>query len=216
MDETAALRIECVLCEAHAELFCSASGRRFYRCGRCLAVFLAPECRVSLERERERYLLHRNDIGNVGYLEFLSPLVRAVERSFSAGQSGLDFGSGPVPVLSQLLKEKGYALEQYDPFFCDRPQALEKKYDFIVCCEVAEHFYAPAKEFERLRSLLNDGGVLFCMTELYCEGTDFGSWYYKNDMTHVTFYHRDTLAWIKSRFGFSQLEIEGRLQILTA
>ena len=99
----------------------------------------------------------------------------------------------------------------YDPFFNDNQESLKQAYDYIACSEVIEHFGSPAKEFFLLRSRLKPGGALFCLTRLYEEGIDFSAWFYKNDPTHRFFYSRQALEWIKVKFDFSSLEIEGRL-----
>ncbi len=174
-------------------------------------MFMDPACYVSRENEKKRYEEHNNNVEDPGYQKFVGPIVSKVRENFGKGRKGLDFGSGTGPVIARLLREKGYDIELYDPFFCDNPGALEKKYDFIVCCEVIEHFHFPAKEFRLLKSLLKPGGMLFCMTDIYSEKTDFKKWYYKNDPTHVFFYHQNTLDRIKSQLGFSALRIDGRV-----
>lgn len=49
------------------------------------------------------------------------------------------------------------------------------------------------------------------MTELYHVGIDFEQWRYKNDPTHVFFYHEKALAWIVTHMSFSKLDINQRL-----
>ena len=88
---------------------------------------------------------------------------------------------------------------------------MDEKYDYIACCEVIEHFYDPKKEFALLKKLLLKRGRLYCMTEIYDQNIDFGSWYYKNDPTHVFIYHKRTIDWINTEFSFSDVNINGRL-----
>jgi len=199
----------CPLCHGAAELFCAPAEKTYYRCGQCTGVFLDPACYVSREAEKRRYEEHNNNVEDPRYQKFVAPIVSLVVERFGAGHAGLDFGAGTGPVIAKLLREKGYDIALYDPFFWDDPVALEKTYDFIVCCEVIEHFRFPAKEFRLLKSLLNPGGILFCMTNLYSEKTDFKKWYYKNDPTHVFFYHQNTIVRIKSLMGFSSVENAG-------
>ncbi len=201
----------CTLCRSNAELFYEMPGRVYYHCGKCSAIFLSPECYVSKEAEEKRYQKHENNISEPGYRKFVEPMVLKIQEKFGPEHQGLDFGSGPGPIITKLLRDRGYSLELYDPFFCNTPAVLEKKYDFIACCEVIEHFHHPEKEFRLLRSLLKPQGVLFCMTALYNEVIDFKTWHYKDDPTHVIYYHTNTLFWIKSQFGFSALETKERL-----
>jgi len=201
----------CRLCRGRSELFFEMPDKKYYRCGGCSAIFLDPRRHLSKEDEKRRYEEHNNNVEDPGYQKFVEPLVLKIQENFGKEHQGLDFGAGPGPVVAKLLRGKGYSIELYDPFFWNEPQLLEKKYDFIVCCEVIEHFYFPEKEFRLLRSLLKSGGMLFCQTDLYSEKTDFKSWYYRNDSTHVFFYHQNTLAWIKTLFDFEFMENDGRL-----
>ncbi len=202
---------QCPLCGGAAALFFEVSDKTYHRCGRCLGIFLNRAYLVSPEAEKRRYEEHNNDIHDPRYQEFVGPIVMKVQERFTREHRGLDYGAGTGPVAAKLLRDKGYSIELYDPFFWKNPEALSAQYDFIVCCEVIEHFHFPAKEFKRLRSLLKTGGALFCQTELYSEKTDFEKWHYKNDPTHVFFYQENTLNWIKTGFGFSALEIDGRI-----
>ncbi len=211
MKSTVHLSAKCPLCGKGAELIFEMKDKTYYRCGQCGGVFLDQACFVSKEAEKRRYEEHNNNVDDPGYQKFVEPIVSRIQEKFGKEHQGLDFGAGTGPVVAKLLREKGYSIELYDPYFCDNPKVLEKEYDFIVCCEVVEHFHFPAKEFRLLCSLLKPGGVLFCQTDLYSEETDFKNWYYRNDQTHVFFYHANTLLWIKSKYGFSALEINGRL-----
>jgi 2-polyprenyl-3-methyl-5-hydroxy-6-metoxy-1,4-benzoquinol methylase len=46
------------------------------------------------------------------------------------------------------LEDDGYKIKQFDPFFHNDIAVLRRSYDYIVCCEVIEHFHSPSKEFE--------------------------------------------------------------------
>ncbi len=172
---------------------------------------MAPKLRLNAAREKARYETHNNDVNDPGYRKFVEPIVSAVLSDFSPAHSGLDFGAGPGPVISSLLHEKDYKIVQYDPFFANNPELLLQKYDYIVCCEVIEHFYHPADEFRRLCNLLVEGGRLFCMTMLYDDQIDFAKWFYKNDETHVFFYRAQTMTWIEKQLDFCALKISNRL-----
>ena len=172
---------------------------------------LDPQSQLSPELEKQRYLLHNNDAADPGYQKFVQPIVDAVKMNFNSKHQGLDFGSGSESVVAKLLGDSGYSLSLYDPFFHNEQKLLKKTYDYIVCCEVMEHFVDPKNEFTLLRSLLQENGKLFCMTSIYNEEIDFKNWYYKNDLTHRFFYHKNSLAWIKSAHNFSALKIKDNL-----
>lgn len=197
----------CPLCQSESSWF----HERFHACEVCGGIFLRPELRLSPELEKAEYLTHENDVTDPRYQKFVSPIVEAVSRTYDSEHLGLDFGCGTGPVISELLSQQGYKICRYDPFFAHEPALLEKKYDYIACCEVVEHFFFPDKEFALLRNLLRPGGTLFIMTLLYEPRIDFNKWFYIKDDTHVFLYRDKTFAWIKDRFSFTQLDIGGRL-----
>mgnify|MGYP001047536504 CR=1 FL=1 len=151
---------------------------------------------LSPEEEYQKYTEHNNDVDDPGYRNFVKPLVDLISSRHDKATIGLDFGAGPGPVISKMLGERGYHLNLYDPFFHPDTQVLQRTYDYIVCCEVAEHFYNPYESFKLLSSLLSSDGTLYCRTTLIPEVMEFSRWHYKNDKTHVFFYDRRTIAWI--------------------
>jgi len=195
---------------------CHSQSRTFYRelffiCSQCRGIFRSKDDFPTPTKEKARYELHQNDIQDQGYKDFVSPLIKAVLTNQKPENSGLDFGSGSEAVLSEIIKGYGYNVKAYDPFFRNTQEFLNNSYDYVICCEVIEHFHNPGKEFELLKRLLKPSGSLYCMTHIYDESIDFSCWYYKNDFTHVFFYQKDTLEWIRANFGFREIVILDRL-----
>lgn len=199
---------KCPLCGTAGVLFSEANGKKYYNCSLCKSIFMAKEHYLTAQEEKERYKEHNNDVDDPRYQNFVAPLVKAVQSDFGPDDIGLDFGCGTGPVISKLLKDDGYEVNLYDPYFANYPENLKLKYDYIVCCEVMEHFYYPYKEFHRLHSLLKVEGAIFFKTSIYSDDFDFDTWFYKDDPTHVFFYQEKTLKWIKEYFQFSDLIIE--------
>jgi len=164
--------------------------------------------------ETHRYKEHNNDVSDIRYQKFVSPITTYVLANFKPNQSGLDFGSGTAPVISKVLQDNGYNIHQFDPFFSNKVELLKGTYDYIVSCEVIEHFHKPDVEFDLLYKILKSGGALICMTLLYDENIDFKNWHYKNDPTHVFIYHQETIKFIADHYGFTNFEISNRLIIL--
>lgn len=172
-----------------------------------------PESRLSLEEEKRRYLQHNNDVNDIRYQNFVKPIVNFVIEHFEPVTIGLDFGCGTGPVISKLLCDRAYKTALFDPFFYPDHELLKTQYDYIICCEVMEHFRTPATEFNILRSLLKPEGALICMTELWSEDKDFDKWHYNNDPTHHIFYNKNTLKWISKKFNFSSYNSDDRLVV---
>jgi len=204
----------CTLCGSTPKPFSEVKGRKFLSCPSCNGILLNPIFFLSPEEEKKRYELHQNDVNDKGYQNFVSPIVEAIHSNYKSNDIGLDFGSGSGPIVKSLLAKIGYTIATYDPFFDPNHDVLRTKYNYIVCCEVMEHFYNPLREFTLLTSLLKKGGTLYCKTGLYQPNIDFDSWWYKNDPTHVFFYTKETLQWIKDKFGFTSLEIYKDLIVL--
>lgn len=203
--------MNCPLCDHPSNHFYSYDSREFYFCTNCFSVFLDRKDYVSMGEEKSRYEMHNNDVNDVRYQTFVSPIVDGILNDFKKTDKGLDFGSGTGPVITKMLRDNKYDVQEYDPFFANHPEALEKKYDYIACCEVMEHFHNPKKEFELLFNLLKPGGKLYCKTDLFSESKNFDSWGYKNDPTHVFFYHQKSIIWIQKNIGFTSVKIDGRL-----
>ena len=203
----------CRLCNSQAEFF-HQNAQKYYRCPNCKAIFTAKEDLVSLENEKERYELHDTEIDE-GYKKFVSPITSNILNDFSSSAKGLDFGSGRSQVVSKVLQEYGYVVQNFDPFFANKPELLEQRYDYISSCEVIEHFYEPKKEFAFLKSMLKKGGKFYLMTEVYNDTIEFASWYYKNDPTHVFFYTLETFLWIAKEFELTLQKCDKRLVIFS-
>ncbi|MEA1874808.1 MAG: class I SAM-dependent methyltransferase [Bacteroidota bacterium] len=206
---------KCPICQSLAEPFYLTQKRNFYQCSFCKTIYCPSRYFPDFDAEGARYRTHNNDVNDPAYQTFVKPVVEVVKTYFSPEHVGLDYGAGPGPVISKLLHDQGYQLSLYDPFFHPDKEQLKKKYDFIVACEVIEHFHYPTVDFQLLFDMLNPGGKLICMTSIYNESIDFKNWYYKNDPTHVIFYHEKSLEFIKSHFGFSQLDIQGNVIVFS-
>ena len=190
-----------------------ADDRWYRRCPCCWLIFVDPAHFLSLEEEKGRYETHENSIENAGYVRFLKRLVDPMLPYLETGMRGLDYGCGPGPTLSQVLRRQGMGCEDYDPFFAKR--LLHPPYDFVLSTECFEHFHRPAEEVERIRSLLKPGGLLGIMTERWETLDGFARWYYTRDPTHVSFYHLESLHFICRRFGFKALWMDdSRVAIL--
>lgn len=188
--------------------------RSYHLCGNCSLIFTDPACHPTSAQEENHYQMHENGIQHKGYVRFLNQAIQPALSFLKPGMKGLDYGCGPVPTLSLLLREAGYEVDDYDPYFF--PELEEgKKYDFIFATECFEHFFFPARDLQRLRNLLNENGLLIVMTERWKEVESFKRWYYAKDPTHVSFYHSRTFDKICSKFGFErQFMDDSRIVIL--
>ncbi len=205
--------MECPLClNRQTDFFHKDRKRQYYCCSVCKLVFVPDKYHLSPDMEKSRYLEHRNSVKDKSYVRFLEEFISPLVSRLKPGQTGLDFGSGPNPVLAELLEKRGYAVEIYDPYF--HPQEIEPKhqFEFITCVETVEHFYNPLKSWDKMLNLLKPRGWLGIKTSILGKNIEFSSWYYKGDPTHVAFYAKETFSWIADHFKV-KLEFEGNSEV---
>lgn len=175
----------------------------YHHCPRCDFIWKNQAERLSFAEERVRYDDHQN--GSEGHRDFLKPLIEALLQIESPMARGLDWGSGPVPILQQLLEEQGRTIENYDLHYQNEKPALES-FDFIACCEVIEHFQDPTKDFAEMILRLRPGGRLYVMTSLNpgMDSTQFADWSYRRDPTHVGFHSQKSFQLLCEKFDLTQ------------
>ncbi|MBS4540126.1 class I SAM-dependent methyltransferase [Clostridium sp. D2Q-11] len=176
--------------------------RSYFCCNNCDLVFVDKWQQLNKFDELSRYKEHNNDPNDKGYRKFLSRLIKELIPYLNEGMLGLDYGCGPVPALSMIMRNKRYNMKIYDPYFYRRKRVLNERFDFITSSEVIEHFNNPYGEFIRLNKLLKKNGYLAIMTNLLNDKENFKNWHYKNDLTHISFYSKETMRWIANKFNY--------------
>ncbi len=172
----------------------------YLQCPDCSLVYVPSRYYLSRASEKERYDSHRNQPDDPGYRNFLNRIVSPLISLLQPKAQGLDYGSGPEPVLSLLMAEKGFSLKNYDLFYANDKTLLGETYDFLVCSETIEHFHNPRTEWELFLKLVKNPGWIAIMTEMLRNETNFSSWYYKADKTHVCFYSKKTFDWLAEKY----------------
>lgn len=192
----------CPLCRANnASELCRDRARPYFQCPTCALIFVPTVFHLPTDEERRRYEFHENNPHDGAYRTFLMKLGEPLMKKLQPGMHGLDYGSGPGPALSVIFSERGFPMAIYDPFFADDPAVLEETYDFLTCTETVEHFRNPARHWEEMVRLIKPGGWIGVMTSLVTHETDFSTWHYARDDTHIAFYSAETLRWIAEHFG---------------
>jgi len=205
--------MNCPLCLSEETcLFHQDRLRTYFKCRTCGLIFVPPNFFLSRAEEKARYLLHKNTLDDKGYIAFLNTFIEPLLNRLEPGSKGLDFGSGPNPVMTSLLGKHGISVETYDPHFADRDLSTESRYDFLICVETAEHFNHPEKEWDLMIGLVKPDGWLGLKTGIVGPDVDFASWHYKGDPTHVCFYTRETFLWIGDHY-LMKTEFEGRAEV---
>ena len=190
----------CSVCKnKKIEFFLNVKGLDYWQCSLCKATMLDPIQFVSSNKEKKHYLKHNNEINDSRYRTFLSNLIEPLKEKISIYDIGLDYGCGYAPALADILKKDGFNVELYDPFFFKNENIFFRKFNFITCSEVVEHFFKPYEEFNKIDSLLAKNSWLAIMTSFMTEDYLFKNWHYRRDPTHVVFYKKITFKIIASQ-----------------
>ncbi len=162
----------------------------YYRCCFCGFISLNDSQRVDIKLEKQQYDQHNNSLENKGYVEMFEEFIDlSIALYLENIQTALDFGSGPSPVFSELLKRRGLEVDIYDLFYAPKKVYEDKSYDLITSTEVFEHLCQPLETLELLTRHLNFNGYIVLMTKFPPKEDDlFLNWWYRRDPTHISFF----------------------------
>lgn len=175
----------------------------YHRCLSCGFTLKDPADVLSEPDELLQYENHNNSINNKGYVSFLNDFLQQAALPFAFGNTCLDFGSGPEPVLAKLLKrDHGFDVDIYDKFYAPGPVYEGKTYDLITCTEVLEHIADPLSVFSLLRKAMHSRTVLSLMTSFRpFSDEEFLVWPYIREATHIAFYTVEAIRRIADQCG---------------
>jgi len=176
----------------------------YHACPACGFISKDPQCYDTPEEEFAVYETHENSIDDPRYVAFFETFLHSAVFPFMNGEkNAFDFGSGPSPVLAQLMeRDYGYRYSIYDKFYAPHKNYVGKKFDLITSTEVMEHIADPILIFKELKDLLKEDGILAIMTLFLPKSYDqFFGWHYMRDTTHVSFYTPKAMSIIADRVG---------------
>ncbi|MCF7941670.1 MAG: class I SAM-dependent methyltransferase [Spirochaetia bacterium] len=203
----------CIICtERTEELRDPKHGTLYHRCPACRFIAKDPQHLLSPEAELRLYDYHNNSIDDPRYVAYFYRFLEdAVFGYAGSGRRGLDFGSGPSPVLAQILERyHGYEMDIYDLYYAPERIYRGKRYDLLTCTEVLEHLQDPLPYFRLFRQLLGEQGILSVMTLFHPDDRkQFFDWHYIRDATHISFYTLETLHCIAEQTGLQILHSNG-------
>ncbi|MGL5047821.1 MAG: class I SAM-dependent methyltransferase [Shewanella sp.] len=187
----------CPLCHnSQIRLLHQDKKRRFYVCMACELTFADAHSHLPPAAEKQRYGRSRIALKQKQLSQFILPLLTQLEQQQAGSLLGLNFGRILDDESLATIENAGHKLNQYDPFFAPNHDVLKQTYDFICCYRVFEHFQYPIKEWTLLSQRLHPGGWLAISTPLLTELDGFAKWHYKNNLTHVSFYRRQTFEYL--------------------
>jgi len=190
--------------------------RDFYLCKSCDLSFVDRKQLLSEDDEKSRYDFHQNDIRTVGYEKFLRRLINPIKEKFAFDAKGLDFGSGPYPMLIEIMNEEGFDnIISYDAIYDPNISVFDNTYDFITACEVLEHVYKLEFELKRIIKSLNIGADLVVSTGVKQPGADITKWHYIHDDTHINLFSLKTFEFMAQKYQLKISKLEKALVIFS-
>ncbi len=172
-------------------------------CPHCLFTQKQTQFHLDAAAEKDQYDRHQNSFENTGYVTMLQDFLNQSVLPYKNQGNALDFGSGPGPVLFELLKRNGFTANHFDPFYHADMTVWEHQYTVITSTEVFEHLADPNQVFKQLFEHLEPDGILAIMTLFRPEDNAiFNTWWYRRDPTHISFYTEKALAYFARHHGF--------------
>ncbi|MFC3419369.1 class I SAM-dependent methyltransferase [Salinicoccus hispanicus] len=202
----------CKVCQSQTTTFHHPVFGEYHFCPHCEYISKDEHHMVSAEAELKIYDSHNNSTDNTGYVDFLYHFLNdAVFPYVGENKQALDFGSGPVPVLAQLLEQNhNYVVDIYDLFYAPEKVYQGKNYGLITTTEVVEHLAEPMEYFRQFAKLMKPDGVLAVMTLFHPNDMSlFNNWHYIRDRSHVSFYTAKTMHYIAGKAGLKVIHTDG-------
>lgn len=186
------------------ELYYKIFDVHYYACNECDFISRDENSIISSEEELEIYNEHENSIEDPRYVAYFKRFIDdAVVNYCSSGKKGLDFGSGPSPVLAMVLeRDYAYSMDIYDLYYAPDKSYMGQTYDLVTCTEVVEHLSNPLDYFYQFKDLLKEDGILCIMTSFHPKDDErFLQWHYVRDWTHLSFFTPKTMSIIGEKVG---------------
>ena len=201
----------CLLCgEKTSPLSVPHMKSLYHVCDGCQLIAKDRACFISAEEELAIYSFHQNSIDDPRYVAYFNRFLERAVFPFvqdGSGRKGFDYGSGPSPVLAQILeRDYGYQMDIYDLFYAPEKTFEGKEYDLITCTEVVEHLQDPLTLFQLFHQLLKPDGILAVMTQFHHNDlSHFQNWHYVRDRSHIAFYTPATMEYLANQAGLKVL-----------
>lgn len=204
--------MKCIICDCDTKMFDDPQlQKQYHYCQNCDCISLDTIYCLSLEKENSLYNNHQNSLKNEGYVQMFENFLDYFWNDLTCKDKSLDFGSGPTPVLSQLLQKRGVQVDCYDKFYQPIKCFENQTYDFITSTEVFEHLDDPLTTLLLLAKHLRPQGIFAIMTLFHQnDQAHFLTWWYRRDPTHITFYTPKTLEVLANQCGLDVVKTDGK------
>lgn len=205
--------MNCPLCQKSNPIFYQRENLSYHHCEDCDFYYMNDACFLEDEDERSRYLNHQNDPEEIRYAQYLNQILDTIKPFIDQSMIGLDYGTGPTVSLARVLTQQGYQCDYYDKYFF--PKINQNQYDYLILCEVIEHFKHLSTELNNLKNLVTYSKCIFIKTQMCLDKEFFKNWYYPRDPTHVIFFTEKSMDILAKKLEMNLVKLSKNIFMLS-
>ena len=206
------IKMLCRICNSSSSQYYKDT-RVFHKCPQCSLIFTDQ----TLDREsEEKHYKGQWENSNKEHIIALADKLITIINKYRKPSRILDFGSGSGSITDEFLS-RGIDTTPYEPMAHDSlaNHNYQNMFDTVIATEVIEHLPNLWDELKSIMGVLtNDGIAVFTtlMTNAFIDTPNeqfaFRKWWYKDDLTHVSFFCNRSLAKL-AELGHFKIDVYG-------
>ena len=206
------IKMLCRICNSSSSQYYKDT-RVFHKCPQCSLIFTDQ----TLDREsEEKHYKGQWENSNKEHIIALADKLITIINKYRKPSRILDFGSGSGSITDEFLS-RGIDTTPYEPMAHGSlaKHNYQNKFDTVIATEVIEHLPNLWDELKNIMGVLtNDGIAVFTtlMTNAFIDTPNeqfaFRKWWYKDDLTHVSFFCNRSLAKL-AELGHFKIDVYG-------